>query len=202
MAVYKDIKYNMPVGTNKAFQLIKSIDSTNSDTTVTFLNGSDGVVLDNTYVAYVVRITNANPEHDQRDIQFNFTTDGTNYNVTKTTTVFRPYHFESATGGTDYAVQQRTAEDLAQSTDFQEWSDRTGNGSDESASGVLWLYNPSSTTYTKHFWAIANSLFHDNATTTNHIQGYCNTTSAVTGIRFKCSDDGGLTANFKLYGLN
>jgi hypothetical protein len=202
MTVYKNIKYNMPVGTTRSFQLIKSIDSTNSDTTISFVNGSNGVIFDSTYKAYCIKITNANPEHDSRDVEFNFTTDGTNYNVTKTTSVFRPYHFESATGGTDYAVQYRSDEDLAQSTNFQEWSDRTGNGSDESASGYVLVFDPSNTTFVKHFYAIANSLFHDNATTTNHIQGYCNTTSAVTGIRFKCSDDGGLTANFKLYGVN
>jgi|TARA_A100000172_G_scaffold71973_1_gene52900 hypothetical protein len=202
MATYKDIRYNTPVGTNKAFQLIKSIDSTNSDNTISFVNASNGVVFDSTYKAYCIKITNANPEHDQQDIQFNFTADGSNYNVTKTTSVFRPYHFESATGGADYAVQYRTDDDLAQATGFQQWSDRTGGGSDESASGYVLVFEPSSTTFVKHFYAIANSLFHDNATTTYHIQGYCNTTSAVTGIQFAAGDGNGLTANFKLYGVN
>jgi hypothetical protein len=47
------------------------------------------------------------------------------------------------------------ANDLAQATSYQNLSvNNSSQDADQSMSGELWLYNPSSTTYVKHFMAI------------------------------------------------
>jgi hypothetical protein len=75
---------------------------------------------------------------------------GSNYNVTKTTTFFRARHNEADTSATGLSYE--TANDLAQSTLFKFYL-LIGNGNDENISGTLTLFNPSSTTYVKHFIA-------------------------------------------------
>jgi hypothetical protein len=110
--------------------------------------------IDSTYDIYQFEFINIHPATDAVYFQFNLSTDGgSNYNVTKTTTSFEAYHNES-----DSATNLRyaTANDLAQSTSDQRLIDviPTGAGEDDRcASGYLHLFNPSSTTYVKHFIA-------------------------------------------------
>jgi hypothetical protein len=51
-----------------------------------------------------------------------------------------------------------------------------GNGNDESLSGELILFNPSSTTYVKHFIANVNSYEASNRSDNSRTAGYGNTT--------------------------
>jgi hypothetical protein len=78
-----------------------------------------------------------------------------NYDVTKTTTVFYAYHMEDDSATT---LTYNSSEDLAQSTAFQDLTTaaQIGNDNDESLSGELYLFNPSSTTFVKHFISNVN----------------------------------------------
>jgi hypothetical protein len=83
---------------------------------------------------------------------------------------------------------------LAQSTAFQPISENVGNGNDEQVSGSMTIFNPSSTTYVKHFIANIANYQSSNFILNEYTAGYGNTTSAVNAIQFKFAtgniDDG------------
>ncbi len=174
--------------------VLLSTQTASNSATISFTTG-----LDSTYDEYIFKFIDIHPRTDDASFQFNMSTDsGSNYNVTKTTTYFFTYHDEADANTT---LTYDTAEDLAQSTAFQRLCSPIGNGSDESASGMLTLFNPSSTTYVKHFISNFNNLrkvvvfFY-----TNHVAGYGNTTSAVNAVRFQMSS-GNFDGTIKLYGV-
>ena len=73
--------------------------------------------------------------------------------------------------------------------------------SDSSGAGYLHLFNPSSTTFVKHFIAVTN-IMQDNTLTQNaYIAGYCNTTSAIDAIQFSMSSDDIDAGDICLYGI-
>ena len=155
--------------------------------------------IDSTYDIYKFEFINIHPATDNVDFQFNMSTDaGSNYNVTKTTTIFRAYNGETS-GIT--ALEYQTAADLAQSTAFQSLLTGVGNGADESASGTLTLFNPSSTTYVKHFIANTNNYTASDYSIESFIAGYGNTTSAVNAIRFQMSSGNIDAGTIKMYGI-
>jgi len=170
-----------------------STQTASASATISFTTG-----LDSTYDEYIFKFINIRPATDNVDFQFNLSTDsGSNYNVTKTTTAFVSYHNES---DTDTGLAYNVLADLAQSTSYQILSNGNGNGSDESTSGSLTLYNPSSTTYVKHFISSVNRYFYDNYSGNIFTAGYGNTTSAINAIRFQMSS-GNFDGDIKLYGV-
>jgi hypothetical protein len=135
---------------------------------------------------------------------FNLSTDaGSNYNVTKTTTFFQTYHTEN---GAESSLLYQTTLDLAQSTAFQTLTENgISNQADASLSGSLTLFNPSSTTYVKHF--IANNdvvkMWSPPIELTSNffVAGYGNTTSAVNAIQFKMSSGNTDAGTIYMYGI-
>jgi len=189
---------SMASGFGGSMTFIKKLTASGS-ATLSFVDGTDGVVLDSTYKEYVFTFNNIHPATDAAELQFNMSTDsGSNYNVTKTTTFFRAYHFESDAGA---ALEYRTGDDLAQSTNFASLIEGLGNGADESGSGTLELFNPSSTTYVKHFISQIQIYNASNISADNFVAGYGNTTSAVDAVQFKM-DSGNIDAgDICLYGI-
>ena len=172
-----------------------------SSATLSFVHGTDGVVLDSTYPIYKFEFINIHPATDTAKFTFNMSTDsGSNYNVTKTTTYFTTYHQEDAGSP---LIQYEASFDLAQSTAFQRLSANMGNNNDDNLCGNLTIYNPSSTTFVKHFIANNNHV-HQTSAPANvepFVAGYGNTTSAVNAIRFQM-DSGNIDAGkIKLYGI-
>jgi len=186
----------LPAG---AMTLIKS-QTASSSSTINFVHGTSDVVLDNTYPIYLFKFIGVHPATQNVDFVFNGSADtGSNYNVTKTSAYFYATHSEAD----DIASMAYEADrDLAQSTAFQEIASLIGNDNDQSASGELYLFNPSSTTYVKHFIASANSARASSVRSRNqYVAGYFNTTSAIDAIQFKM-DSGTLDAGvIKLYGI-
>ena len=69
--------------------LIKTL-TASSSATLSFVDGSSDVVLDNTYPVYMFKFINIHPASNDYDFKFNLSADtGSNYNVTKTDNVFR-----------------------------------------------------------------------------------------------------------------
>ena len=180
-----------------AMTLIKE-QTASSSATISFVNGTSDVVLDSTYPIYVFKFINVHPASDQVDFQVNFRDGGSSYDATKTTTMFKAYHDE---GDSDTALGYDTNRDLAQATGVQPLVFSVGNGNDESASGELWLYNPSSTTYVKHFMARTNFLYFQNYSIDTFVAGYCNVTAAIDGVQFSMSSGNIDAGTFKLYGI-
>ena len=155
--------------------------------------------IDSTYDSYVFKFINIHPS-ETASFMFNLSIDsGSNYNVTKTTTHFRAYHLES---GSASALGYETGVDLAQSTAFQDLTgDSIGTANDSGVSGSLHLFNPSSTTFVKHFMSNLSLLKTDNEIKNTFVAGYGNTTSAVDAIQFKM-DNGNIDSGvIKMYGI-
>ena len=155
--------------------------------------------LTSTYKAYKFVFSNIHAR-TQSFFTFNFSTDaGSNYNVTKTTTNFTSFHDEA---DTDAGLSYRTAADLAQSTAFQNLGGYTEllTDADASLTGSMILFNPSSTTYVKHFIANTQVYGESSYSTQSHIAGYGNTTSAINAIQFKLVS-GNFDGTIYLYGI-
>ena len=154
--------------------------------------------IDSTYDSYVFKFINIHPATDETQFQFNMSTDGgSNYNVTKTTTYFHAAHRESDT--TEFLY--RTPKDLAQSTSFQDLVQGTGADNDQCSVGSLHLFNPSSTTFVKHFIANIADYNANDFAKNNFIAGYGNTTSAVDAVRFQMASGNIDSGVIKLYGV-
>ena len=170
-----------------------------SSATISFVDGTSDVVLDDTYKEYLFTWNNIHPATDNVDFQFNLSADtGSNYNVTKTTTSRGAYHNE---GDTLTGLEYNTGMDLAQGTGAQLINENIGNGNDESAAGYLKLFNPSSTTFVKHF--IAQTQGYDRSDISKHYfyAGYANTTSAVDAIQFSFTSGNIDAGDICLYGI-
>jgi hypothetical protein len=173
--------------------ILLSTQTASDSATISFTTG-----LDSTYDVYEFHFIDVHPRTDDVEFEFNLSTDsGSNYNVTKTTTYFWALHQENDTGE---SLSYDTAQDLAQSTAFQDLAHRIGNDADQSVAGTLQLFNPSSTTYVKHFIARTQQYQFDNITFDTNVAGYGNTTSAVNAIQFKMSS-GNFDGIIKLYGV-
>ena len=154
--------------------------------------------LTSTYKAYKFVFSNIHPASNDVKFTFNMSTDaGSNYNVTKTTTFFIAYHEEN---GTDAGLGYSAGEDLAQGTGFQSLAQNIGNGADESVSGTLTLFSPSSTVYVKHYISRFSNYEEANRMFDCFSAGYGNTTSAVNAIRFQMSS-GNFDGVIYLYGI-
>ena len=128
-----------------------------SDSTLSFVDGSNGVVLDNTYKTYLFKIINVHPSTNSGGFTVNFSIDtGSNYNVTKTTNVYVAQHQEGGSGG---QIGYQSGYDLAGSTSDQEITQNINATDDNSGCGNLYLFNPSNTTFVKHFISETASMF-------------------------------------------
>jgi len=178
--------------------LIKEI-TASADATISFVHGTDGVVLDSTYPIYQFEFINIHPANDTVEFQFQGDTGtNTNYNQTITSTYFRAFHDEGDTGT---GLAYHGASDQAQGTEYQDLTDDVGNGNDESMAGSLFLYNPSSSVFVKHFMASTTDYNSNDHNLTQHIAGYFNTTSPITRISFKFEAGNIDAGKIKLYGI-
>ena len=185
-------------GDTGAVVLIKSL-TASSSANLQFLNGSDGVVFDNTYPIYKFEFINMHPGLDDKD--FGFQVDvgtGTSYAQTITSSSFLAEHTE---GGSSGSLAYNTSRDQAQGTANQIIASGVGNDNDQACSGELTIYSPSSTTFVKHFMSTSN-VAHNNQFTQNwFIAGYINTTTALTRVQFKFNSGNIDSGIIKMYGI-
>jgi len=186
-------------GGGGVWTLIKTL-TASADATLSFVNGASDVILDSTYPIYVFKFINIHSSEAEY-FTFNLSTDGgSNYNVTKTSTYFYADHAEN---DSEALLTYRTPVDLAQSTAFQSLcsGDNMGLENDENFAGYLHLFNPSSTTFVKHF--MARTIFNSQADFLfdSYIAGYGNTTSACDAVQFKMASGNIDLGKIKLYGL-
>jgi len=174
--------------------ILLSEQTASASSSISFTTG-----IDSTYDEYIFKFINCHPSTDNVKLQFNFSTDGgSSYNVTKTSTFFQAYHNEA---DTDTNLSYQNAGHLIQSTSYQTITYDIGNGNDESCSGELSLFSPSSTTYVKHFIAKTNDYYYSDYIMSSFTAGYGNTTSAINAIDFKFSSGNIDDGIIKMYGL-
>ena len=186
--------------TSGSMTFIKKL-TASSSSTLSFVDGSSDVVLDNTYKEYLFTFKDIHPGTNSVFFEFNLSADsGSNYNVTKTSTAFRAYHSEGGSGSalgyiSDYDLAQSTSGQVMQSTNL-------GGGNDECFTGFIHLFNPSSTTFVKHYIAETSISADNDAANHFFTAGYANTTSAVDAIQFKMNSGNIDAGDICLYGIN
>ena len=177
--------------------LIKTTTVSSPVSNVTFVHGTSGVVLDSTYPIYQFVFINCLPSSDGVKLKYNFSIDtGSNYNVTKTSDNFYAGHTEAdATGfGFDSGLNQSTSDAFGT-------VGAIGSAADEGCSGEMFLFNPSSTTFVKNFLGQVTIYGSNPQSQITYTGGYCNTTSAVDGVRINF-ESGNITSGvIKLYGI-
>ena len=175
-----------------------SSQTASSSTSIEFTSG-----IDSTYPIYRFEFINIHPSSTNvngESFKFNLSTDGgSNYNVTKTSTYFYAVHTEADVTAFSYYV----GGDLAQGTGDQLLSAELGGGNDESLSGEMYLFNPSSSSYVKHFMATVSESRASAGESNNYIAGYGNTTSPINAVKFSMIRAGEniQSGTFKLYGI-
>jgi hypothetical protein len=169
-----------------------STQTASSSATISFTSG-----IDSTYKEYIFKFINLHPATDNSKLFFQVTTNGTDFNTTLTSTYFIADHDED---GSTTALTYLTSDDQAQGTSFQRLNESTGADNDESISGMLHLFDPSNTTFVKHYMSRSSSAFEKE--TDSFTAGYFNTTSAVTGVQFKFGSGNIDSGVIKLYGVS
>ena len=178
---------------------IKKLTASGSGT-LSFVDGASGVVLDDTYKEYVFTFKNIHPSATSY-FQFNASVDtGSNYNVAKTSTAFGAIHTEDDSSP---SLSYVGGSDLAQGTGVQRLTtgELDSGNADDNLGGTLHLFNPSSTTFVKHFISNVNYSNNSPASENAYIAGYMNTTSAVDAIQFSMSSGNLASGDICLYGI-
>ena len=165
-----------------------------SSASISFTSG-----IDSTYKEYIFYFVNIHPSTSAQ-LKCNFSTDGgSNYNVTKTTTSFVSQHAENDS----YAnLVYQSSRDLAQSTSDMWISSSLKTDNDSNYSGQMQLFNPSSTTFVKHFITRGVSMNTDPGAVDDYFAGYGNTNSSIDAVRFQMSSGNIDSGQILLFGLN
>ena len=185
----------LPSGVSAKSMILLATETASSSATISFTSN-----IDDTYSEYIFKFIDIHPATDGAVFSFQADT-GTNtsYNQTTTTTYFQANHNE---GDTATNLGYETSLDQAQGTAFQRIIDAIGNGNDECGAGTLHLFNPSSTTFVKHYMSNCNSYVNSPFTTNYYGGGYFNTTSAIDAVQFKMSSGNIDAGTITLYGIN
>ena len=174
-----------------------STQTASSSASLSFTSG-----IDSTYKEYIFYFVNIHGATDDAEFQVGFRDGGSNYDATKTSSNFRAYYFESGSGA---GVGYQTTRDLAQSTSFQSLGQlQSSQDNDSCGVGYLHLFNPSSTTFVKHFIAQYSHHYTYNApgVVDNYTAGYCNVTAAIDAVQFKMNSGNIDSGQILLFGLN
>ena len=195
MATYASIKYDMDLSSNATGaggMTLLSTQTASSDSTITFASG-----IDSTYKEYIFKYYDVHPSEGVR-LAVNFRDGSTAYDATKTSTFFEVYQNEA---GTSTSLAYVTDYDLAQSTAVQSIG-YVGNENDESLAGTLHLFDPSNTTFVKHYFATTPGYHGSDLALTSYVAGYCNVTDAIDGVQFSMTSGNIDSGTFKMYGVS
>ena len=194
---------SLPSGVSGGSLVLISEQTASSSATIDFTSD-----IDSTYKEYIFKFINIHPGTD--DVNFLFQVDtgtNTNYNQTITSTTFRAYNYEDYDEG---ALGYIAEDDQAQGTSFQVLSVMGGTGigadNDQNFNGSLTIFNPSDTTFVKHFLARSSCNFDGDSNGTDaaldmFCAGYVNTTTALTRVRFKMNSGNIDSGTIKMYGV-
>ena len=195
MGTYTDIRYNynLPSGSGGGLTLLSTNTITSGVSSSSFTSG-----IDSTYRTYIFKLINIHPANDNVTFQVNFRDGSSAFDATKTTTAFNAYHSES---DSEASLGYRSADDVANGTGYHTLSHQASNDNDASLSGILHLFDPSDTTFVKHFVARISGNNEDNHAQDNFSAGYIDQTSAIDGVDFKCSSGNIDSGIIKMYGI-
>jgi len=184
----------LPSGVSAKSLILLSTQTASSSAAISFTSN-----IDSTYKEYVFKFIDIHPATNDANFSFNMSADsGSNYNVTKTTTFFKANHDEA---GSSTDLSYYTSGDIAQGTGFQNISMGVGSDNDQCTVGYLHLFDPSSTTFVKHFITRTHTTESSDIAWSGFTAGYGNTTSAVDAVQFKFSSGNVDAGTIKMYGV-
>ena len=167
---------------------IKTVTASNN-TSIDFVNGSGGVVLDSTYKCYAVVYTGVAPASDGTDLHVRVSDDaGVSFETTNYV-------------GRNLAADATTWSFSSGNTHEFRIVDACGNAADESSSGVLFFANPANTTKDKKVWGYGISSDNYGLPELQLFGGHYDATAAYNGIRFFFASGNITVGTFTLYGL-
>ena len=185
---------SLPSGVSGSSLVLLSTQTASSSSTISFTSG-----IDSTYKEYVFKFFDIHAGTDNVNFTVGFRDGSTDYDATKTTTYSYGYNTEASGGGT---LEYEDSGDLSQGTGFQYLSSQMGTGNDECLVGTLHLFDPSSTTFVKHFISTTNIYDRADISVNLYVAGYCNVTAAIDGVQFKMSSGNIDSGTIKLYGVS
>jgi hypothetical protein len=160
------------------------------------LNITSGI--NSTYKEYIFFFNNIHAS-TQAHFQVNFSIDsGSNYNVSKTTTFFFGSHNEA---GDSTSLSYQDSHDIT-GTGAHSLGLSFSSDNDAGGSGYMHLFDPSSTTFVKHFIAVTGGFTDSDYYNTNYTAGYGNTTSAINAVQFSMASGNIDSGTIDLYGVN
>ena len=175
-----------------------STQTASSSSSLSFTSG-----IDSTYKEYIFKYINCHPSVNIPHWTFQGSTNaGSSFGVTITSTNFNAYHAEN---DSEAVIEYVAPGDLAQSTNYQRLLTEVNYSDDGSVSGTLHLFEPSNTSFVKHFIATSQGMFGPTSSAyswNQYVGGYFNTTSAIDAIDFKFSSGNIDSGVIKLYGVS
>ena len=170
-----------------------STNTASSDTTLDITSG-----IDSTYKLYMFKYYDVNPETDGANFSFQANAAGASgFDEEMTSTYYYMHHNEADDTAT---WNVNSSNDLALGTGYQIIAESIGNGGDESAAGTLYLFNPSNTTYQKHWWSRSDAYRSNDYAINVWADAYFNVTAAIDEVSFKMSS-GDWDGIVKMYGV-
>jgi hypothetical protein len=173
--------------------VLLSTQTASASASISFTTG-----IDSTYKEYMFIFNNIHPASDGQPFTVNFRDGSSAFDATKTTTVFNVYHNEndSATN-----LGYRTDNDIAQGTGYQSLAHSVGADADQSVSGTMHLFDPSNTTFVKHFLATTFNAHSSDIAYEQFTAGYCNVTVAIDGVDFKFASGNIDAGTIQMFGI-
>ena len=184
---------SLPSGVFGSSLVLISEQTASSSANISFTSG-----IDSTYKEYIFKFIDIHPSGNDVAFQVNFRDGGSSYDATKTSSYFYAQHNEA---DDSTSLGYYTPNDVAQGTGVQKMNLGVGNGNDESLAGEMHLFNPSSTTFVKHYIGRSQEYYQDNRTIDTYYAGYCNVTAAIDGVQFSMSSGNIDAGTIKMYGV-
>ena len=183
---------SLPSGVTGSSLVLLSEQTASSSSTIDFTSD-----IDSTYKEYIFKYINIHPA-TQSNFSFQVDTGtNTNYNQTITSNSYYAEHSEGDSSSLSYF----DATDQGQGTAFQMISHNPGTDNDSNSNGILHLFDPSNTTFVKHFIGDSNCTNGSATSHRNFVAGYVNTTTALTRVRFKFASGNIDSGTIKMYGV-
>ena len=184
----------LPAAIPTGFMVLLSTQTASASASISFTTG-----IDSTYKEYMFIWNNCQPSVDFATLGFQASTDGgSSYGVTATTSFFKANNRED---NSFTSLGYDGGQDLAQSTNDVQLSLSIGSLGSRSSSGVLNIFEPSSTTFVKHFTAVSSDRENRDRLTNCYSAGYFNTTSALNSFIFRCNLSANITGTIQMFGI-
>ena len=157
------------------------------NTTGTISGGTGDVEitgLDDSYKAYEFHFYDLHPSASYANFEFQV---NTSYNQNINSTAIRTWTHDADTHSKDFAYSDAADQHVGASSGT--WcclNENVNSGNTEnSVSGVMTLYDPSNTTYSKHFISKTDAQTSSTYMQYFQVAGYVKTTSAIDKIKFR-----------------